>query len=219
MAVSAPEVAPWGYGVQGNVVFAQHFWRHVWILTATELYTKWVEAIPLRKATGAAVSNFIREFIICRFGIPKVILSDNGTPFVNCQGGQLLASYDITHHKSTAYYPKGNGQAEATNKTLLKILSRTLEDHQKNWAHALPMALWAYRTSKRRPTQMTPFALVYGTEAVLPLPLEITMPSAQVALRSEVLHDSGPSELEALDERRDQAQAPPRLSTEDSLRL
>ncbi|KAF7130595.1 hypothetical protein RHSIM_Rhsim10G0132800 [Rhododendron simsii] len=125
------------------------------------------------------------EFIICRFGIPKVILSDNRTPFVNRQVGQLLVSYDITHHKSTAYHPKGNGQAKATYKLLFKILCRTLKDHQKNWAHALPMALWAYRTSKRRPTQMTPFTLVYGTEVVLPL--EIVVPSAQMALPSEVL--------------------------------
>ncbi|KAF7152592.1 hypothetical protein RHSIM_Rhsim01G0144000 [Rhododendron simsii] len=178
---------------------------NIWTLTATELYTKWVEAVPLKRVTGVAVSNFIREHIICRFGIPKVILSDNGTPFVNRQVGQLLFSYDITHHKSTAYYPKGNGQAETTNKSLLKILSQTLEDHQKNWAHALPMALWAYRTSKRRPTQLTPFSLVYGAEAVLPP--EIAIPSARVALRSEVFHDARPSELEALDERRDRAQA------------
>ncbi|GMP78570.1 hypothetical protein CsSME_00034472 [Camellia sinensis var. sinensis] len=177
---------------------------HIWIVAATETYTKWVEAIPLKKATGAAVSNFIREFIICRFGIPRVILSDNGTPFVNCQVGKLLVSYDITHHKSTPYYPQGNGQAEATNKTLLRILSRTLKDYQRDWAHMLPMALWAYRTSKRRPTQMTPFSLVYGTEAILPV--KITIPSARMALRSGISPYSRPSELEVLDERRDKAQ-------------
>lgn len=67
------------------------------------------------------------------------------------------------------------------------------------------MALWAYRTSKRRPTQMTPFSLVYGTEAVLPV--EIAVPSARMALRSEALSNLRPAELEALDERRDQARA------------
>uniref|UniRef100_A0A2N9HG17 RNA-directed DNA polymerase n=1 Tax=Fagus sylvatica TaxID=28930 RepID=A0A2N9HG17_FAGSY len=56
---------------------------YIWILAATEYFTKWVEAIPLRKATGAAVANFIREHIITRFGIPHKIISDNGTPFVN----------------------------------------------------------------------------------------------------------------------------------------
>jgi hypothetical protein len=50
---------------------------------ATKYFTKWVEAIPLRKATGAAVANFIREHIITRFGIPYKLISDNGTPFIN----------------------------------------------------------------------------------------------------------------------------------------
>ncbi|GMP90322.1 hypothetical protein CsSME_00041503 [Camellia sinensis var. sinensis] len=67
------------------------------------------------------------------------------------------------------------------------------------------MALWAYRTSKRRPTQMTPFSLVYGTETVFPV--EIAIPSARMVLRSEVTQDSRSSELEILDERRDKALA------------
>uniref|UniRef100_A0A2N9EK87 Integrase catalytic domain-containing protein n=1 Tax=Fagus sylvatica TaxID=28930 RepID=A0A2N9EK87_FAGSY len=62
----------------------------IWILVATEYFTKWVEAIPLRKATGAAVANFIREHIITRFGIPHKIISDNGTPFVNKNAGILI---------------------------------------------------------------------------------------------------------------------------------
>ena len=56
---------------------------HIWILVATEYFTKWVEAIFLKKATGPAVANFIREHIICRFSIPHKIVTDNGIPFVN----------------------------------------------------------------------------------------------------------------------------------------
>ena len=56
---------------------------HIWILVATEYFTKWVEAISLKKATDLAVANFIREHIIYRFGIPHKIVIDNGTPFVN----------------------------------------------------------------------------------------------------------------------------------------
>jgi hypothetical protein len=56
---------------------------HILILVATEYFSKWVEAIPLRKATGTAVANFIREHIITSFGIPYKLISDNGTPFIN----------------------------------------------------------------------------------------------------------------------------------------
>uniref|UniRef100_A0A2N9FAT3 Integrase catalytic domain-containing protein n=1 Tax=Fagus sylvatica TaxID=28930 RepID=A0A2N9FAT3_FAGSY len=58
----------------------------IWILVATEYFTKWVEAIPLRKATGAAVANFIREHIITRFGIPYKLITDNGPEATNSVG-------------------------------------------------------------------------------------------------------------------------------------
>uniref|UniRef100_A0A2N9FGV7 Integrase catalytic domain-containing protein n=1 Tax=Fagus sylvatica TaxID=28930 RepID=A0A2N9FGV7_FAGSY len=73
---------------------------YIWILAATEYFTKWVEAIPLRKATGAAVANFIREHIITRFGIPHKIISDNGTPFVNKDVREVLEHYRIKHRRA-----------------------------------------------------------------------------------------------------------------------
>ena len=110
----------------------------------------------------------------------------------------------MDHVKSTPYYPKGNGQAEATNKTLLKVLSRMVHKDTKMWSDALLVALWAYRTSKRRPTKATPFSLVYGTKAVLFT--EILVPSARLALDVKLDNDSlRMLELEALEERRDKA--------------
>ncbi|XP_062119380.1 uncharacterized protein LOC133833141 [Humulus lupulus] len=91
----------------------------IWILAATECFTKWAEAIPLKKASTETVATFILEHIICRFGIPKRILSDNGTPFTGKATKKLLEDYQISHGKSTRYYPQGNGIPEAFNKLLL----------------------------------------------------------------------------------------------------
>lgn len=71
------------------------------------------------------------------------------------------------------------------------------------WPEQLPTALWAYRTSKRRPTQATPYALVYGSEAVLPV--EILVPSVRMALSAHLIPDARVVDLEALDEKRDKA--------------
>lgn len=91
--------------------------------------------MPLKRATGPAVSNFIRD-IICRFGIPKRIRSDNGTPFINSNVRELCEKYGVDHVKSTPYYPQGNGQAEATNKTLMRILrSNSLQRAQAMGRH------------------------------------------------------------------------------------
>ena len=92
---------------------------YMWIITATKYFTKWVEAIPMKKATEAVVSNFIWEFIVSRYGISYKIICGNGTPFVNKHVATMLDGYGIKHKQSTPYYPQGNGQPEATNKTLI----------------------------------------------------------------------------------------------------
>ena len=78
---------------------------YIWILAAIEYFTKWVKAIPLKKAIGAAVANFVRGHIITRFGIPKRLISDNGTPFINKDMKELTEAYYINHGRSTPYYP------------------------------------------------------------------------------------------------------------------
>ena len=77
---------------------------YIWILVATEYFTNWAEAIPLRKAMGVAVANFIKENIIVRFWVPHRIISDNGTPFVNSDVIKMLEFYQIKHHWSSPYY-------------------------------------------------------------------------------------------------------------------
>ena len=66
---------------------------YIWILVATEYFTKWVEVIPLKKATGPAMANFIKEHILCCFGIPYKIVSDNGTPFINKDVRAIIEYY------------------------------------------------------------------------------------------------------------------------------
>ena len=82
---------------------------YIWILMATEYFTKWPEAIPLCKATERAVANFVKENIIVRFRVPYKIIIDNGTPFVNNEVRKMLEFYQIKHHWSSPYYPQGNG--------------------------------------------------------------------------------------------------------------
>ena len=72
---------------------------YIWILVATKYFTKWVEAVPLRKATRGAMTNFIKENIIVRFGVPHRIINDNDTPFVNSDVKRMLESYQVKHHR------------------------------------------------------------------------------------------------------------------------
>ena len=77
---------------------------HIWILVVTEYFTKWVEVIPLKKATGTAVANFIWEHIITWFRIPRMLISDNGTPFIN-KDMNNLTKHQGNHLHNTPNHP------------------------------------------------------------------------------------------------------------------
>uniref|UniRef100_A0A2N9I5K1 Uncharacterized protein n=1 Tax=Fagus sylvatica TaxID=28930 RepID=A0A2N9I5K1_FAGSY len=195
---------------------------YIWILVATEYFSKWVEAIPLRKATGAAVANFIREHIITRFGIPHKIISDNGTPFVNKNVREVLEHYQIKHRRSTPYYPQGNGQVEATNRMLLRILSKMVFDYGKGWSSHLADTLWAYRGSTKTATGFTPFSLVYGTDAISPTELLVPSPrilhGMDLEADADICAEARVADLESLEEARELAQGQMVLRTVDHVR-
>uniref|UniRef100_A0A2N9G488 Uncharacterized protein n=1 Tax=Fagus sylvatica TaxID=28930 RepID=A0A2N9G488_FAGSY len=199
----------WGLDLIGPINPASG--GYIWILVATEYFSKWVEAIPLRKATGAAVANFIREHIITRFGIPHKIISDNGTPFVNKNVREVLEHYRIKHRRSTPYYPQGNGQAEATNRMLLRILSKMVFDYGKGWNSHLADTLWAYRGSTKTATGFTPFSLVYGTDAISPTELLVPSPrilhGMDLEADADICAEARVADLEGLEEARELAQA------------
>ena len=101
-------VTPWAFHTWGlNLVGLVNppLRGYIWILVTTKYFTKWVEAVPLRKATEAAMANFIKENIIVRFGVSHKIISDNGTPFVNNDVRKMLEFYQVKHHRSSPYYP------------------------------------------------------------------------------------------------------------------
>uniref|UniRef100_A0A2N9FH10 Integrase catalytic domain-containing protein n=1 Tax=Fagus sylvatica TaxID=28930 RepID=A0A2N9FH10_FAGSY len=186
------------------------FGGYIWILVVTEYFSKWVEAIHLRKATGAAVANFIREHIITRFGIPHRIISDNGTPFVNKNVREVLEHYRIKHRRSTPYYPQGNGQAEVTNCMLLRILSKMVFDYGKGWNSHLADTLWAYRSSTKTATSFTPFSLVYGTDVISPIELLVLSPrilhGIDLEANADICAEARVADLESLEEARQLAQ-------------
>ncbi|XP_015571051.1 uncharacterized protein LOC107260821 [Ricinus communis] len=145
---------------------------------ATDFFTKWVEAIPMKKVEQRDVIQFIKEHGIHRFGIPQSITTDQLTMFTREDMKEFVKDYRIKVIKSTPFYAQANGQAEASNKILIRILEKMLEDNLRDWPRILFETLWAYRTSKRSSTSMSPFFLTYGHDVVLPM--EIVVPSLRV---------------------------------------
>ncbi|XP_026435976.1 uncharacterized protein LOC113333786 [Papaver somniferum] len=158
--------------------------------------------VPLKDYARETIATFIKEYIICRFGRPMIIRADNANSFVNKDIIDLLRQYNVRLHTSNPYYPQGNGKAEASNKTLIRILSRTVEDHHREWNEQLFLVVWAYIISKRSSTGESPYSLVYGEDAIFPE--EIAISSARVAMDSHTIPDEVGrfSHLDTMKERR-----------------
>ena len=131
-------------------------------------FTKWVEVEPLAKITQQNVKNFIWKSIVCRFGVLRVLVSDNRQQFDNTPFRDFCEQVRIKNHYSSPSHPQANGQAEIANRSLLKIIKTWLEGAKGVWPDELPSVLWAYRTTVRTPTGETPFKLAYGSEAIIP---------------------------------------------------
>ncbi|CAL2230415.1 unnamed protein product [Prunus armeniaca] len=103
--------------------------------------------------------------------------------------------------QSTPYCAQANGQVESSNKVIINIIRKMLEDNPRQWHEKLSKTLWAYRTSKREATGMTPYALTYGHDAILPM--EIAVQSIIIAQQHNLVGEDYSQamllELEGLD--------------------
>ncbi|XP_039056854.1 LOW QUALITY PROTEIN: uncharacterized protein LOC120199967, partial [Hibiscus syriacus] len=168
--------APWPFSMWGMDVIGQISPKasngHRFILVAIDYFTKWVEAASYANVTQSTICKFLKKEIICRYGLPERIISDNALNLNNKMMDSVCKQFKIKHHNSTTYRPKMNGAVEAANKNIKRLIEKMTETY-KDWHEKLPFALFAYRTSVRTSTRATPFSLVYGMEAVLPIEVEI----------------------------------------------
>ncbi|VFQ71851.1 unnamed protein product [Cuscuta campestris] len=139
-----------------------------WIVVAIDYFTKWVEAEPLAGITGRQMIDFVGTNILCRFGVPKQIISDNGTQFEEAEFQDFLKTWGIQHTKVSVAYPQANGQVENVNRTIISGIKKKLLSEGSRWVDELPRILWTYRRTPRRATGDTPFGLAYGFEARAP---------------------------------------------------
>jgi dihydroneopterin aldolase len=143
------------------------------MLVATDYFTKWIETVPLKNMTHMEVIEFITEHIIQRFGIPQTLTTDQGIPFVSKEVREFAKLYKIKLLKSSPYIAQANDQAESSNKTLIKLIKKKIEENPRRWHEVLSEALWAHRISRHGATKVTSFELVYGQEVVLPIEVDL----------------------------------------------
>ncbi|RDX67038.1 Retrovirus-related Pol polyprotein from transposon opus, partial [Mucuna pruriens] len=173
-----PVMSPWPFlkwGVDILGPFPPALGQIKFLIVAVDYFTKWVEAKPVTTITIERIKRFYWKKIICRFGIPAEIVSDNGAQFASKGTTEFCKELKIKQ-----LFTSSNSQAEAANKVILCGLRRRLEEAKGWWAEELPQVLWSYHTTPHSTTNETPFRLIFGTEAMIPI--EIGEPSPRVAL-------------------------------------
>ncbi|RDY04799.1 Tf2-9, partial [Mucuna pruriens] len=127
------------------------------LIVAIDYFTKWIEAESTSIISSKRIRSFLWKRIICRFGIPAELVSDNGTQFESCVTTEFYEGLKIKQLFALVEHPQSNGLAVAANKVL-----------------------WSYHTTPHSTTNETPFRLTFGTKVMIPV--EIGEPSPRTAL-------------------------------------
>jgi transposase InsO family protein len=197
--------AVWGVDILGPFPRAIGGYRYLFV--AIDKFTKWPEATPVVNITQGADVAFLKS-IVCRFGVPSRIITDNETQFTSWIFQEYCEDIGTQLCFASVAHPRSNGQAERANAGILRGLKTGTYDcfkkHGTNWVGELPSVLWGNRTTPSRATGETPFFLVYGAEACLPP--EIIMGSPRVQSFDESAQEQQRCEdVDFIDEHRWQA--------------
>jgi transposase InsO family protein len=154
-----PRYGPFPESPQGNK----------YILVITDLFTRFVTAIPLPKNTAELTALALFRHIFCRFGVCSTLITDQGTHFNNNLMRALTHLIGFNHILSTPYHPQTNGVVERFNASMVVQIAKLQQKHHNNWDDYLDAIVFAYNTSQHRSTKFSPFELLFGRSPHLPI--------------------------------------------------
>nr|GEU48532.1 ribonuclease H-like domain-containing protein [Tanacetum cinerariifolium] len=125
------------HSAQGKVKF---------LIVAVDYFTKWIEAKPVATITGNQIKKFTQDNIVCMFGLPGKIISDNGKQFRDNPFKDWCEKLNIKQRLAFIKHPQTNEQVERANHSLGDGIKARLRGDNKNWVEELPHVLWAHRT-------------------------------------------------------------------------
>ena len=139
-----------------------------YLLSYMDLYSGWVESIPLKSKNADEVREAFHNHLIPRYGAPGSILSDRGLEFKNDTLRPYLEGFGTKVKYTTPYHPQTNGSIERYHRVLKEMLGKLVDSATSTWLEKLPAALWAHRISGSQTTQFSPYFLMYARDPPVP---------------------------------------------------
>lgn len=161
--------------------------RH--ILVITDYFTKWPEAYALKEATSREVARILVTKIFPRHGLPKKILSDQGSQFTSHLLNELLEEMKIKKMQTTAYHPQCDGQVERLNSVLKTQITIFCDQRQSDWDEWLPLVLLAYRRTKHSATGYSPYFMLHGREPLIAMDTIISAKMKETVSNHQYIND------------------------------
>ena len=140
-----------------------------YLLVMTKLFSRYRWAVPTKDQTAATTVKSLWSAVVQHWGCPEQILTDRGAAFESDLLAQFCKLYGCTKMRTTPYHPQGNGACERFNQTVLSLLGSLGDNEQRHWPEQLPRLLQAYNNSEHSTTGLTPFFVMCGRHARLPV--------------------------------------------------
>lgn len=123
----------------------------VFLVVAVDYFSKWVETKAVVKIDEGTIQKFIWRNICCRYGIPRIIVSDNGSQFTSQRIQEWCESMSIKQRFVSVAHPQANGQVEVTNRILSEGIKKRIEGSKGKWVEELNTVLWRTELAQKQP--------------------------------------------------------------------
>ena len=138
-----------------------------YVLVFKDVFSGYTSLYKLRTKVSQGVTKCLEDYV-CRYGIPRRLTSDNGGEFCSEIMEAVCKVLGIKKGTSVAYRPESQGTVERQNRTLIKDLTKRLQQYGKSWVDHLAYAEWSFNTTPFSKTDMSPYFIFFGREPPVP---------------------------------------------------